>query len=369
MALGDRSSEAPAVVGATPTPQSTPPKSINTGSDDHWAYFWRSVYRTSLPLPEARTLMPPTDRFEFCKEATLTPKEKSFVFACLLGVAPLLIPALAEHENIANLRLIPPGLPLLSQAQLRNMAAWHLVELLEMGLVQEVDSTPLEVFTPRDRMQYLQESRTFKSVPMLEEARWRSAKGVSTATLPRDLEIIIDMAMLLNLMEVASSAILLRESVIVLTIVFLAASPSERLVAYFQVQQFFQFARGVLLGKCPHSGEGSFDNLFKRRYDTFRHGWREYQLLSAGVVIDDPSEAYEGNLQSYFHPDRLKPAGLWPLFINPFRLFAGEWTSLQDMEPYNGVPLVEKLTALGGAYEPEISMSVNKGVRLLREHV
>ncbi|KAH0477969.1 MAG: LOW QUALITY PROTEIN: hypothetical protein KVP17_004355 [Porospora cf. gigantea B] len=267
--------------------------------------------------------------------------------------------------------MIPPELPLLSQAELRNMAAWHLVDLLEMGLVQEVDSAPLEVLTPRDRMQYIQESKTFKSVPMLEEARWRSVDvegaAAGATALPQDLEVITDMVMLLNLMEVAPSAILLRVSVILLTLIFLAASPFERLVAYFQVQQAFQFARGVLLG-IPRSDGSSLIKLSNICDDVFRQGWREYQVLCAGVVIDDPPKIFHGNFLSYFDPKRLKRVGLWPVFINPFRLSTDDWRSLQDTEPYSGVPLAEGLTTIRRDV-PDINVSVKKGVRLLREHV
>ncbi|KAH0473178.1 MAG: hypothetical protein KVP17_003580 [Porospora cf. gigantea B] len=221
-------------------------------------------------------------------------------------------------------------------------------------------------------MQYLQESKTFKSVPMLEEARWRSVGRVvgaaaGAAALPQYLEVITDMVMLLNLMEVAPSAILLRVSVILLTLIFLAASPFERLVAYFQVQQAFQFARGVLLGMCPRSG-GSLIKISNICDDVFRRGWREYQVICAGVVIDDPLEIYKGTCLSYFDPHRLKQVGLWPLFINPFRLFADDWRSLQDTEPFSGVPLAEGLTTMRRDV-PEIDVSVEKGVRQLREHV
>ncbi|KAH0479065.1 MAG: uncharacterized protein KVP18_002761 [Porospora cf. gigantea A] len=346
------------------------PKQAELRTSDSWMNFWRSIYRTSRPLPEARTLLPPTDRFEFCKEATLTPKEKSFVFACLLGVAPLLIPTIAGHQNIANLRLIPPELPLLSQAQLRNMAAWHLVDLLEIDLVQEVDSTPLEVLTSRERMQYLQESRTFKSVRMLEDARWQSIDVAANASLlsltEQKTELLTDMVMLLNLLGANKSAADLAPALIATTMLLwslpLTAEPEHR-VSYFLAQHFFQTARCILLGK--HLADKNFTPMvmeLTRHQRPLLEGWRAYQQHLLGFVVDDPSHADP----LFFSYDRLVSAGLWPLMINPFRLGKQNWDVLQHTEPYEHHSRVVPLLEL--SVMPEARPPIDDRVTCLVDH-
>ena len=321
---------------------------------DSWKDFWPSVYRMSRPLPEARTLLPPIAMFEFCKGATMAPKEKSFVFACLLCTAPLLIPELVGHENIANLRMIPPELPLLSEAQLRNMAAWHLVDLLEMGIVQEVDSAPLEVLTSGDRMQYLQESKTFKSVPMLEEARWQSldvATDANTLSLTEQkTELLTDMVMLLNLLGVSSdsnkSAATLAPALIATTMLLWSVpltAETEHRVSYFLAQHYFQSVRCILLGKrLVDNDSTSVVAVLTWNQRPLLEGWRAYQKHLLGFVVDDPPHADP----LLFSHDRLASAGLWPLMINPYRLLNQNWDELQHMEPYKHyslmVPLLER---------------------------
>ncbi|KAH0487869.1 MAG: LOW QUALITY PROTEIN: hypothetical protein KVP17_002895 [Porospora cf. gigantea B] len=214
---------------------------------------------------------------------------------------------------------------------------------------------------------------------MLEEARWRSVDVVGTCAADaitdmeviNDMDVITDMVMLLNLMEspreeVTCVAPAFHWSVILLTLIFLAASPPERLVAYFQVQQAFQFARCALLGKRTCRGAGRLVYLDTDCDHVIRRGWKMYQISTAGYLFDEPP--LETSWIKYYNMKRLKQVGLWPRFINPFRLSTDDWRSLQDTEPYRGVPLAERLTTMR-LDVPDINVSVEKGVRQLREHV
>ena len=195
-----------------------PPASSSSGfiTSDHaekreyLRKFWSGIYASSasespyLPLRE--------DLASIMGNTPLTGYDMSFLFAKVCGLGPLfnLDPKtgrviFTDKRVSADFRLFDScNLPMLEK-----MSAWHWIQMYDDGLVEPTSnpSVLLSCLGLNDRMQYLREMTSTRSVPWLEQARWftvdsmkeshhQGLKGIST--------VCVDMMFLLQLLESTS---------------------------------------------------------------------------------------------------------------------------------------------------------------------
>ncbi|KAH0471484.1 MAG: hypothetical protein KVP17_004348 [Porospora cf. gigantea B] len=208
-----------------------------------------------------------------------------------------------------------------------------------------------------DRLQYLREMTSSRSVLWLEEARWFTIDATSEPRCYSEAQTLVslisDMSLLLTLlgMSAVSDAEDMMQLVVLLVLTYFgetdgtSRSASQDGLAYCLVVHALNVIRCVALDSV-HKRSASRHALdilgLQRRVALSRvkavHGFCVYMtLMEFDSLVSIP-------LSTVFTDGKdlskvMRATGLWPLFLNPAMLVGEQWTDVKDRIPFKGYDL------------------------------
>ncbi|KAH0487499.1 MAG: uncharacterized protein KVP18_001467 [Porospora cf. gigantea A] len=298
--------------------------------------LWEGVYRSEDVHRALYALVPPKEMLEFYHEGVpLSIKQKSFLFACAVGLGPM---AQDKTTETSQLRLLWPlsrgrHRTRFSPSVLERLSAFHMLDLVDSEHMTCEVPRVLKAISKSDRLQYLRESTSFAAVALLEAARWTFLDASSEAvncTLPQlTTTLLVDMSMLLLPWQSHTPLNIPVTTVILcLTLIFLSLeseTEAETRQIYFLIQQTFQAFRCWRLGHSPR-GHIPLEKLLSMISAEPLRVVKGWTRLTAGWRPCD----FSGTIDVV----TLKRLGLWPVALNPFKLSGRKWADVADLPPY-----------------------------------
>ncbi|KAH0487467.1 MAG: uncharacterized protein KVP18_004950 [Porospora cf. gigantea A] len=299
--------------------------------------FWSGVYRSQesrwgpvLPSKKLLEVIP--------ADCDLTGAEKGFLFACICGLGPMfeLDPQTGRLRNTD--KGVSADFSLFNTcniAMLEKLSAWHWLQMHDEGLLEPTSnpSVLLSCLGLNDRLQYLREMTSTRSVPWLEQARWLAVDCMGEASSQSRMEIVqsitSDMSMLLQLLEEldkeGSERILKRNLIIMLFLNFLGCEPTKhtlvdyRMVAHGTSQAFCTIRCGLLNETCHQQDHSRLLSATMASLQTVSRGWATFgRNLGVNTTVVPASTMLFGLQQ-------LDGGGFYPLFLNPHALCRQSW--------------------------------------------
>ena len=310
------------------------PQRTATANQKNGLDFWMTdVYRTEDAHPALHALVPPNELLEFYHEGVpLTIKEKSFLFACVVGLGPTLMTP--SSPKLRELRMLQPrsggGPPIFDSMTIERLSAFHALDCIHRKSLVVSDVSLFRHLTYVDRMQFLRELSSPECVREMESSRWfylDVAEEAATLSIRQlQISVLVDMSMLLQL-PWESNAIDVQTVIASLAMIFLSMegeSEADCRAAYFLVQHTFQAFRCQLFSDGAHvSPTGLRAQLYSQFLGSILAGW-------ARLIGPWPAPP----LTNAVSADALMISGLWPLLLNPFKLSGRRWSKIRDQSPY-----------------------------------
>ena len=233
--------------------------------------------------------------------------------------------------------------PVCNLALLAKLSAWHFVHMYDEGLIEPALNPSFNLawgLDTRDRLQYLREMTTGRSIWWLEQGRWLDFDGITeslTHGRPKLLDITIsDMSLLLLLLlspdsdETDTTTRNMASLVVKLALLLLScADIPQWSFSYMHhcVEQCFNSIRCWKLGRGGHHSEiVTLAYEMDRNTELFRDGWEMYcNMLGVKVLSRDLP------FQNGVVGDEV-----WPLFLNPMKLVGRNWSEVSDQFPFLG---------------------------------
>ena len=233
-------------------------------------------------------------------------------------------------------------LPLCNLTLLVKLSAWHFVHMYDEGLIEPARNPSFNLawgLNARDRLQYLREMTTGRSIWWLEQGRWLgldSITGSLSLAQPQLLDITIsDMSMLLLLLLTPDSGVTDQTTqsmallVIQLALLLLSSVDVPKWSFSYMhhcVDQCFNSIRCWKLGGGHLTGIIPLADEMSRNTDLLRDGWEMYCNMLGVKVLSREMPFKNGAIAD----------GLWPLFLNPVKLVGRTWSEVSDQFPFLG---------------------------------
>ncbi|KAH0487501.1 MAG: uncharacterized protein KVP18_001469 [Porospora cf. gigantea A] len=302
--------------------------------------YWKHHYLAEDAHPALQALVPPNEMLEFYHEGVpLSIKQKSFLFACVVGLGPITLDETKESPRAARLRMLSPpdrrDLAIFNPRTFQRLSAFHALDMCDRADHVVSDVATLECLTTADRAQYLRETSLSNAIFPLNAARWfylDAAKEAASLPLPElRVAILADMSMILQHMykecEPNHSGVGFGVAAFVMcaALIFLSFDDdADTRLAYYFVQQSYQAVRCWLLdfSKSEHIDEYSCDEWIglTQSVDAIRVGWRRL-LFGLREDLEDNSVM------------EFDPACVQAILLNPFRISGRQWEDVELLEP------------------------------------
>ncbi|KAH0471685.1 MAG: hypothetical protein KVP17_003511 [Porospora cf. gigantea B] len=303
--------------------------------------FWSAVYRSQ----ESRwgPILPPKELLEAIPvDCHFTGAEKSYFFTCVCGLGPLF----DLNPKTGRVTFTNKGVSadfslfkVCNITMLEKLSAWHWLQMYDDGLLEPTSnpSVILSCLGLNDRLQYLREMTSTRSVLWLEQARWLAVDCMGEAAIQSKMEIVqsitSDMSFLLQLLEELMSKeerskegiryIDKRYVIIVLFLHFLGLEPIKEVdyrMAAHGISQAFSTIRCGLLDRTRHREDHSrLLSAVCASLQTVSRGWSVY---GRNLGVDTTMLRAPSLLDGLQQPD----GGMfYPLFLNPHALCHRSW--------------------------------------------
>ncbi|KAH0478601.1 MAG: uncharacterized protein KVP18_004886 [Porospora cf. gigantea A] len=344
--------------------------------------FWSTVYQTRDDRSALQALVPPNELLEFYHDGVpLTVTDKSFLFACVVGLGPLVTKKTAKKAIMSKqLRFLKPDEDCpIAASELGKLSVCHLLEACEAGRLRGWHGAHiLDQFPLQERAQYAREANSAAGFEALQNARWQQLDArFEAVTLPvaeLRLTVLVDMCMLLTLLaediaspEHSEKATAWASHIVRMALLFLSVAGigSDVRVAFFLVQLSFQALR------CPNRDSASIHEIPEEHRSTpsaLAKGWRMLVRGFNASALPQPVQ---------FDYAYLNDLGVWPIFLNPFKLSGRKFTAVEKQQPFCTQHAHESLDEVPFVLDPELfawsparSISTNRNqLTLLRKHV
>ncbi|KAH0473224.1 MAG: uncharacterized protein KVP18_002195 [Porospora cf. gigantea A] len=301
--------------------------------------FWLGIYASSA-APYVRMIQ--EDLASITGNTPLTWSEMSFLFAYVCGLSPIFnVDSETGRLETTDKKRVTADFSSFDDCEvsmLTKLSAWHWLQMYDDGLLEPTSkpSTILSCLGHHDRMQYLREMTSTRSVPWLEQARWLAVDCMEEATSQSSTRIITDMSLLLQLLESRgrwdSEYLNRRVLVVQLGLYFISTRQRHQrsLLTYYILQAFNAIRCDAL--DCKHAHRERLRALtLEMDSQTLRIGlgWEAY-ALALGIESSPPVDGLLRTLQS---------GGYYPLFLNPFLLASHNWDDVKDSPSFHGYSL------------------------------
>ncbi|KAH0480849.1 MAG: hypothetical protein KVP17_001312 [Porospora cf. gigantea B] len=338
--------------------------------------FWEGVYRAEDAHTPLRALVPPNELLEFFNEGVpIKIQDKSFLFTCVVGLGPLVMSKTAHKAaKSKQLRLLKPDKDCpIGTADLNKLSVCHLLESCEAKrLPSGYGVLELDRLSLQERAQYLREASATAGFAAIQNARWQLLDAAfEAAVLPvaeLRLTVLVDMGMLLMLLEEdiadpehSAKATAWATHVVGMVLLFLGvAGEGDVRAAFFLVQLCFQALR------CPDTSKHDVPDDYPGTISALVDGWK---ALTCGFNASSLPQPIQ------FDYAYLNEFGVWPIFLNPFKLSGRKFATVKNENPFRSqrahesldeVPFV--LDAALCAWTPTISSATTQ-LSSLRKHV
>ncbi|KAH0471687.1 MAG: hypothetical protein KVP17_003512, partial [Porospora cf. gigantea B] len=315
--------------------------------------FWSRIYNSSsatsnLPLDE--------DLASIDGNTQLTGPDMSLMFVKVCGLGPLfdLNPktgriTFTDKGVSANFSLFK----VCNIAMLEKMSAWHWLQMYDDGLLEPASnpSVLLSCLGHNDRLQYMREMTSIRSVPWLEQARWFTVDYMKEAQyqgLTAISTVCVDTMFLLQLLESVSRGkepdevyLTRRRVTISLLMYFLGwVSEDDGWVQFRMLHNFVSNGLSAIRCQClyptKHTTQLRELDQQLQGHPATETGWTIY-CRSLGISTA-PSFAIASTTLS-----RMDGGGLYPLLLNPVTLAGRTWNQVKSQAGFWGYALNSEL--------------------------
>ncbi|KAH0471481.1 MAG: hypothetical protein KVP17_004347 [Porospora cf. gigantea B] len=322
--------------------RSTEQNSETTKSIQHLAGFWEAIYMAKSTAGVSLA------DFAFWTDAMRgTIQQMSYIFACFCGLASLFRPnsEMTRFEyQPGDARLNVKSFFQCDLQLLNRLSAWHFIHMYDEGHIEPTINPCMRLFclNATDRLQYLREMTSSRSVHWLEEARWFTIDALrecSSLTLAQAVGVVFaDMCLLLVLLETSPSANADRLRWYVVCLALLHLGQAHNSDAKFQTMHTllaFQAVRCVALDHSSIDHVQRLTSCFHKSSDGILAGWERF-----ANTLNLPSEVVMLAVnENFFVKNSLVNLDLWPLFLNPVMLAGEKWADVKDRIPFKGYDL------------------------------
>ncbi|KAH0477292.1 MAG: hypothetical protein KVP17_001423 [Porospora cf. gigantea B] len=300
--------------------------------------FWSRIYDSSAP---ATSNLPLKEDLAFIKEDTpLARLDMSFLFVVVCGLSPLFDMDPKTGRVTFTDKGVSADFSLFDTCDitmLEKLSAWHWLQMYDYGFLERTinPSVILSCLGLNDRLQYLRQMTSIRSVSWLEQARWAAVDCMGEAVSQSSTCILTDMSLLLQLLETRGhwdpEYLERRALVVQLGLYFISTIrlPKRSLMTNYILQAFNAIRCDALDSQHAHrDGLRALTLEMDSQRRLVGVGWNEY--ASAMGITPPPVDRLLVALQS---------GGSYPLFLNPFLLAGHKWAEVKDSPSFRGYNL------------------------------